>query len=161
MLEILLFEIVNKIKKLTILNLMPNRPFQNHEVAAAFFAFPKTVRAQLMFLRELIFTTAAKIPEVGELDEVLRWGEPSYLTSKSKTGSLIRMGSKSPDQYAMYFHCQTNLIAAFKKLYPTEFNYQGNRAIIFSIDEKVHKNKLRHCISLALTYHRHRKSSKK
>ena len=39
-----------------------------------------------------------------ELEETLKWGEPSYLVKK---GSTIRMDwkSKAPNQYAMYFKC--------------------------------------------------------
>ena len=37
-----------------------------------------------MFLRQLIFETAAATEVVGELEETLKWGEPSYLTPKTK-----------------------------------------------------------------------------
>lgn len=106
-----------------------------------------------MQLRQLIFDTAAATEGVGDIEETLRWGEPSYLTAKSKSGSIIRINSKRPDQYAIYFHCQTNLIARFKRLYPGKFQCERNRSITFSDQANLPERELRHCISLALTYH--------
>jgi hypothetical protein len=62
-------------------------------------------------LRELIFDVAASTDGVGEIEETLRWGEPAYLTSQSKSGTTIRIGWKSsrPAEYAVFFHCQTDL----------------------------------------------------
>ena len=53
----------------------------------------------------------------------------------------------------MYFHCLTTLVATFRELYPDELSFEGNRAIIFSEDEALPEDALRHCIALALTYH--------
>ena len=41
----------------------------------------------------------------------------------------------------------------FKKLYPTEFEYEENRAIHFNLNDEIPVEKLRHCIKIALTYH--------
>lgn len=78
--------------------------------------------------------------------------EPSYLT---KSGSTIRMDWKKsdPKQYAMYFHCKTKLVDTFKEIYRDKFNFEGNRAIVFSEDEEVPIEELKHCIALSLTYH--------
>ena len=91
---------------------------------------------------------------MGTLEETLRWGEPSYLTTQSKSGSLVRIGWKpgEPDRYAIYFHCQTNLIATFRVLYPNTFAFSGNRAITFGAKDALPRTELRHCIELALTY---------
>ena len=69
-----------------------------------------------MRLRELIFDVAAKTKDVGQLEETLKWGEPVYLTSQTKSGSLIRIDAKKtdPSKYAMYFHCQTSLVGTFR-----------------------------------------------
>ena len=129
--------------------------FKNPEVAAIFANFPEKIRTKLLFLRQLIFDTAAKTEGVGELDETLKWGEPSYLTTKSKTGSTIRINWKESlgERYAIYFKCTIPLVSTFRKLYPTEFKYEKNRAIIFNLDDEIPKEKLSHCIQLALTYH--------
>jgi hypothetical protein len=57
------------------------------------------------------------------------------------------------DQYAMFVHCQTDLVATFRELYPKELTYGGNRSVIFNADDDVPKEALRHCVALALTYH--------
>ena len=56
------------------------------------------------------------------------------------------------NQYAVYFHCQTNLVETFRELYPTELSYSGNRAIILNADKAIPEPELRHCVALALTY---------
>jgi len=134
---------------------MKQTEFKDPKVAAVFAAYPKKIRAKLIQLRQLILDTAAKTEGVGELEETLKWGEPSYLTSKSKTGSTIRINWKESlgERYAIYFKCTTPLVTTFRKIYPTEFEYEGNRAIIFHPDDKIPLTKLRHCIRLALTYH--------
>lgn len=127
----------------------------NPGVAAVFDEYPPAMRSRLMQLRQLIFDTAAEIEGVGELEEALRWGEPAYMTSESKSGSTIRIDRrKSSDrQYAMYFHCQTNLVERFRTAFPHEFRYEGNRAIILDEDESVPVEALKTCIEWALTYH--------
>jgi hypothetical protein len=112
-----------------------------------------------LYLRQLIKDTAALIEGVGEIEETLKWGEPSYLTPKTKSGSTIRIAWKESlkDQYAMYFKCTANLVEAFKERYPTEFEYGGNRSIIFKLDDDIPVEELKTCIALALTYHRNKK----
>lgn len=129
-------------------------PFKNPEVAALFESYSPQVRSKLLALRDLIFEIAAQTKSVGELEETLKWGQPSYLTSGTKSGSIIRIDriKAQPEQYAIYFHCQTNLISTFREIYPRGFKYQGNRAIIFNVNEDVPAKPLRHCILLALTY---------
>ncbi len=128
---------------------------ENSEVAAVFDAYPKKVKPKLMFLRQLIFDVAAKTNGVGDLEETLKWGQPSYLTTETKSGSLVRIDQiKSQEgKYAMYFHCQTTLLDTFKEMYRGVFEFGGNRSIIFNAKDKVPVKELRHCISMALTYH--------
>ena len=125
------------------------------EVMAKFNSYPKPMRKKLMLLRQLVLDTASEIEGVNTLEETLKWGEPSYLT---KSGSTIRMDWKKskPDQYAMYFHCKTNLVDTFKEIYRDKFKFEGNRAIVFDESDEIPINELKHCISLSLTYH-HRK----
>lgn len=136
------------------------RHIQNPVVAKAFDAYPPAIQRRLLVLRKLIFATAAATEGIGELEETLRWGEPAYLT-KNKSGSLVRIDWKKnkPDQYAMYFHCQTNLIETFRAEFPNTFIFEGNRAIIFRLDDKVPTKELSLCIAAALTYHRNKKHS--
>ena len=125
---------------------------KNKKVAEVFNSYPQEMREKLMLLRQLVIETASKTEGVASLEETLKWGEPSYLT---KGGSTIRIDWKKskPDQYAMYFNCNTKLIAAFKELYKNELKYDGNRAIVFNVNDTVPINELKHCILLSLTYH--------
>src|SRR5258708_4740402 len=84
-------------------------------VDAVFDAYPKPLKAKLLALRRLILNTAAVTKGVGELQETLKWGQPSYLTATTKGGSTIRIDrvKASAHQYALYFHCQTDLAATF------------------------------------------------
>lgn len=129
------------------------------EVAAVFAAYPKDIKPKLMFLRQLIFDVASRTDGVGELEETLKWGQPSYLTTQSKSGSLVRIDQikSQAGGYAMYFHCQTTLVDTFKELYRGVLKFEGNRSIIFSQRDKVPVEELRHCISMALTYHLNKK----
>ena len=124
-------------------------------VDAVFSAYPKPVKAKLLALRRLIFDTAKATAGVGALEETLKWGQPSYLTPKTKSGSTIRIDrlKSSANQYAVYFHCQSNLVETFRELYPTELSYEGNRSIILNADDAIPEAELRHCVALALTYH--------
>ena len=124
------------------------------KVAAAFSSYPKRVRAKLLALRRLILDTAKATSGVGALEETLKWGQVSYLTSESKSGSTIRIDQvkSEPDRYAVYFHCQTNLVETFHQLYP-ELTYGGNRCILLDAADELPKDTLEHCVALALTYH--------
>jgi hypothetical protein len=53
--------------------------------------------------------------------------------------------------YAIYFHCQTDLVESFRELYPTELSYGGNRSILLNAEDEIPQAALRHCV--ALTYH--------
>lgn len=138
---------------------MAKKKIVSAEVAAVFDTYPAEIKTKLLFLRQLIFDVASKTAGVGELEETLKWGQPSYLTTQSKSGSLIRIDQikSQPGKYAMYFHCQTSLIDTFKEMFRADFKFQGNRSIIFERTDRVPIKKLRHCISLALTYHRNKK----
>lgn len=133
---------------------------RNPEVAAVFKAYPDNVRIKLMYLRRFILDTAASIECVGELEETLKWGEPSYLTLESKSGSTVRIDWKKSqeNEYAVYFKCTANLVPAFKKRFPETFRYGGDRSILFYLDDEIPVNELKKCISMALTYHLNKKA---
>jgi len=114
--------------------------------------YPNKIRPKLTALRKLVIQTAKKTEHVDELEETLKWGEPSFLAKK---GSTIRMDwkAKNPEQYAIYFKCTSKLVPTFKEIHGDLFKYENNRAILFDLDEKVPKKELQECIELALTYH--------
>ena len=125
---------------------------KNPDVAEVFDNYPEHIRSKLLVLRQLILDTATATEDVKSVEETLKWGEPSYLT---KSGSTIRIDWKpsNPDQYAMYFHCRTRLVDTFKELYRDKLKFEGNRAIVFDISDKIPVNELSYCILLSLTYH--------
>ncbi len=136
---------------------------KNSEVAAIFDTYPTEIKPKLMFLRQLIFDVASRIDGVGELEETLKWGQPSYLTTQTKSGSLVRIDQIKTQEgkYAMYFHCQTTLVDTFKEMYRSQFDFGGNRSIIFSIKDQVSVDELSHCISMALTYHLNKRQNRR
>ncbi|MDB6059937.1 MAG: hypothetical protein JWM78_40 [Verrucomicrobiaceae bacterium] len=117
-----------------------------------FDSYPDHIRPLLLNLRKIIFAAATEY-EVGAIEETLKWGEVSYVV---KGGSTFRIDwkQKSPNQYFMFFHCQTTLIETFKEIYGDAFIYEGKRAIVFNISEQVPVAELKHCIALSLRYHR-------
>ena len=131
------------------------KEFENPKIAEVFNAYPEKVREKLMLLRQLIFDTASETEGVGDLEETLKWGQPSYLTTQSKSGSTIRIDPlKSDDEkYAIYFNCKTTLVDTFREIYPEKFNFEGNRSIVFNLKDEIPINELSDCISIALTYH--------
>lgn len=130
------------------------RPFGNADVAKVFKAYPADIRTRLLLLRDLIFETASVTPGVGEIQETLKWGQPSYLTTQSGSGTTIRIDRlKSSDQdVAIYVSCLTDLVATFRDRYP-KLRYEGKRAIHFRAQDRLNEPAFRHCVALALTYH--------
>lgn len=132
----------------------PRNPI-NSEVKAVFNTYPQQFRTKLLILRQLILNTAASLPGIGKIEETLKWGEPSYLTPESKSGSTIRIAWKESqnNQYSIFFKCTANLVPAFKERFPEQFKFGGNRSIDFKINDEVPIEELKLCIAMALTYH--------
>ncbi len=125
---------------------------QNPQTKSRFEAYPEDIRHKMNYLRDLILETASEIGDIQEIEETLKWGEPSYI---AKNGSTIRMDwkPKSPNQYALYFNCNTSLVETFKAVYGNLFKYEKNRAILFDLSDKIPKKELKECIEMALKYH--------
>ena len=131
-------------------------------VAAVFENIPSKTREKLLSIRTLIFDTAAHTEGVGELDECLKWGEPSYLTNKTKSGSTIRIaaGKSQNGGFGIYFNCNTSLVEDFRNYYSDILKFSNNRAILFDADDDIPIQQVSHCISMALTYHSNKKRSR-
>lgn len=115
--------------------------------------YPDFVRDKMQHLRTLVRETAEEAEAVPALEETLKWGEPSFVT---KHGSTLRMDwkEKSPDQYAMYFQCTSRLVETFRLVFDHQFQFEGKRAIVFQINQKIPELELKACIKAALTYHK-------
>lgn len=122
-------------------------------LAAKFQSYPEDVREKLLNLRQLILDTAAEYPEVETLTETLKWGEPAYI---SKIGSTVRMDWKAqkPEQLALYFNCNTKLVATFRELYGASVDFEGNRALVLPRSGEFPHKIIKHCIAMALQYHK-------
>lgn len=129
-------------------------PFQSHGVADKFAAYPPEARKTLLALREIAWETARSLPEVGEIEESLKWGEPAF-TTKNKAGSTVRMDwkDKAPGSCALYFNCHTDLIETFKTLFPNDFVFEGNRAMVFKLGDAIPADSVAFCMAAAFTYH--------
>jgi hypothetical protein len=105
-------------------------------------------------LRKLIFDTAGKTQGVGELEETLKWGQPSYLTSETKSGSTVRIDAIKGDvtRCAVYFICHTNLVDRFRELYRGKLEFEGNRAIVLDVRASLPAHEIGHRIAMALIY---------
>lgn len=125
---------------------------RNPQVDEKFDAYPAEIKAKLSYLRSLIIETATECEPLNQLEETLKWGEPSYLAKK---GSTIRIDwkPKTPHQYAMYFKCTSKLVPTFRAIYGDLFSYENNRAILFGLDDSIPTQELKSCIEMALTYH--------
>ena len=130
-------------------------------IADAFAAYDDRTQDQLRACRDLIFQAAADNREIGILTETLKWGQPSYLTEASKSGSTVRLATSSDHRPALFVHCATDLIEQFRTFYPDTFDYQGKRALVIKSEIGSVKAELRHCIALALTYKLRKKSKVK
>jgi hypothetical protein len=124
-------------------------------VNEVFLSYPEEARKQLLAIRALVFKIAVERTEVGPITETLKWGEPSYLTEKSKSGSTIRLAwrTKNPQKVGVFLNCNTSLVESYRELQPDALTYVGNREIALSIDEPFPEEALTLCISMALTYH--------
>jgi len=131
------------------------------DIQAIFEQYPIPVREKLKALRTMIYDVADKIDGVGQLEETLKWGQPSYLTSETKSGTTVRIDQlkSDPTQVALYVSCQTTLIETFRTRYP-DLTYEGNRAIHFDVNEDLPTDDLEDCIGMILTYHSRKKQKR-
>jgi len=125
----------------------------NPKAKQIFTNYPGTVRERMLFLRQLVIETAQETESIDTLEETLKWGEPSFVTT---IGSTLRMDWKerAPDQYAMYFQCTSRLVDTFRLVFGNKFFYEGNRAIVFQINQRIPVPELKECIKACLTYHK-------
>ncbi|WP_417808889.1 DUF1801 domain-containing protein [Thioclava sp.] len=128
-------------------------PFIDPQVARRFADFPAELRAGLLQLRAMIFAVAARLPEVGRIEETLKWGQPAYLTPETKAGSTLRLGVPKTGGFAIYAHCQSRIIPTFRDRFPQDFTYEGNRAVHFEPGAALPEDKLSLLIAHALRYH--------
>jgi hypothetical protein len=89
-------------------------------VAAYLADCSPAVREGLLGLRTLVYQVAAEDQRIGPLQETLKWGEPSYLTEVTRSGTTLRLAVKKsiPATYGLFFNCRTRLAERITDLYP-------------------------------------------
>lgn len=134
-----------------------------NQIAEVFQAYPPPFRKKLERLRKIILDVAKNHPEIGELEETLKWGEPSFLPKKKNVGTTVRIHwlKSKPAQCGIYFNCNTTLVSKFRRKFGKTFRYEGRRAIVFGKDDDIPVDEIKECISLALTYHLNKRNTKK
>lgn len=135
-------------------------PFSDPKVEAAFEVPDAGAKAGLLSLRDLIWDRAQALPQIGPLQETLRWGQPAYLTPQSRSGSTLRLGVPKTGRFALFVHCQSSLIADFLRQFPNWDRVEGTRAVLF--DDLGEIDPIRHgwLIERALTYHLNKRAAK-
>ena len=129
---------------------------KNSQVNSVLSGYPDAQKSKLEQLRELVHQTANEIEEIKEIEESLKWGQPSFVATPKGLGSSVRI-DKRDDGVSVYFICNTGLVDQFREIYPDTFNYVGNREIHFAVDDNLPEDELSHCIAMALTYHSNKK----
>ena len=121
-------------------------------VVQTFGQYPTSVKDRLLEVRALIFQVQQADSDIGELDETLRWGEVSYLTGQSKSGSMVRLAMTRSGDPAVFFHCGTTLIERFRGQYGHVFEFDSNRALILTRPVAETKAELLDCLRQAFRY---------
>jgi len=114
-------------------------------------SYPKAAQKRLSIIRNLIFEIAAELG--GEVEETLKWGEPACLV---KGGSTVRVAWKdsNPEVCTVFVNCKTQLVETYREIYPDVFEYEGKRAVHIPLKGRLARGPLRHCLTLAMTYHK-------
>lgn len=121
---------------------------------AAIADYPDAVVNQILALRALVLEVASATEGVGKLSEELKWGQPSFLTRESGSGTTVRMDRvRGTDDVAVFTNCQTPLVNDFRDEHGDRFRYDGERAIVVSSEQALPEPELREHVRAALTYH--------
>jgi hypothetical protein len=122
-------------------------------IARAIEDAPTEAQDGLWALRDLILKTAARLPEVGRVEECLKWGQPAFTTPETKSGSTLRIGAPKSGGFALYAHCQTNIISSYADAFPGLDRIDGNRAILFNDVSEIDPVRHGQLIAHGLRYH--------
>ena len=123
-----------------------------------FSKYAQQDREALLALRQIIFDVAVE-ESVGPLEESLKWGQPSYLASKPKTGTTIRIDVDSTHggDIALYVNCKSSLIEEWRERFP-DYRFGGNRSVHLRREDDFSAPELKIMIADALTYHRRKRA---
>eukprot|EP00750_Incisomonas_marina_P016555 INCI19173.1.p1 GENE.INCI19173.1~~INCI19173.1.p1 ORF type:complete len:135 (-),score=5.25 INCI19173.1:192-596(-) len=122
-------------------------------VRAAYAAFPEPQRSMALGLRALVLEVAAETPQAGALTEALKWGQPSFLTAETKSGTTLRIGLTKAGEVGMFAHCATTVVSDYASRFPGLDRIDGKRGVLFASGVDIVPERLRVLIRHGLTYH--------
>ncbi|WP_299470451.1 DUF1801 domain-containing protein [uncultured Roseibium sp.] len=130
---------------------------ENTPTLEAISQHPEPVKDRLLQLRRLILEVAEHNDAIGEVEETLKWGQPSFLTVKPKTGTTVRIDRDTSGEgdVVLFVHCQTSLVSHWRALFP-DVSFGGNRSVHFKSEDPLPEDEIRQMITMAFTYHRSR-----
>lgn len=142
---------------------MKRKPFADKKVKSVFDAYPRSLRTRLDQVRDIIFEVASETEDIGPIEETLKWGQPSYLTCETNSGTTVRIDRMGweKDKYCLFVHCQSGVLDQFRAAFGKQFDYDGNRGVILDAKNELPEEAIRHFVWLALTYHIRKKRSVK
>jgi hypothetical protein len=123
------------------------------DVKSALAGFPDGLRETALSLARLIKDIAENLTAVGELQDSLKWGEPSFAPKRKNVGSSVRIAARRDGKIAMNFICHTGLVERFREIYAGQLEFEGNRTIVVDPGKPLQRAELSYCIAMALTYH--------
>ena len=111
---------------------------------------------EMLWRCRAIFHDVAEQAKVGTLDETLKWGQPSWRPSKSRTGSTLRIdwNPKFPDRLSFFVDCKTDLAARMQTLYPDLPENDGQRHLAITLSAPLPEQAITHLADMTFTYHR-------
>ncbi len=112
---------------------------------------PKELLGLADQIKDLIFSCAQEL-QLGSLILTTKWGEASFV---SKKGVTIRIAAYKHQENTLgiFFPCSSTMIHTCRDLFPAEFDYEKNRAILISAKNKTNQQALKLLLRSALEYH--------
>lgn len=129
--------------------------FPSPQVQAVYDQAPITHRPHLLKLRSLILAVGEQELPCA-LQETLKWGEASFLPTKPRIGTTVRVGVFDDEHVGLYVSCQTQLVERYRAIWGDELTYSKNRAVVLPVSEPLPERCLQQCVSEALNYHRNK-----
>lgn len=126
-------------------------------------AYPAPIRDHLLRLRTMVYDIAEADPEIGEVYEALKWGQPSFLTRRPQSGTTLRIdrAKKAGDHHiALYFSCQSTLGPEIQSRFGHEIECDGKRQVLLDIRKSYPDAILAEIIGLTLKYQIHKREQR-
>jgi Domain of unknown function (DU1801) len=137
---------------------------EDAKILAAYSSLPEEIMKAALTIRDRIFALAQQHAEIGQVEETLKWGMPSYLTKSPKSGTPIRLGCNADaNTLGIYVHCQTQVVDNFRETTPADLLVESkittekSRAIHLPAKTPLPNSVIDKFLYEALTYHTRRK----